>query len=393
MKREVLFRAIVGMLMLMRCSINAQLPDAFRPASSNARYAEYPRVSPDRQVSFQLSAPKAQRVQLVPAEVSGGNGLGKGPYDMVKDDNGVWSLTIGPVAPGIHFYSFDIDGAQVTDPSSDDFYFANHAASAVEIAEAGVDFYLPRDVPHGDVRIHWYHSKVTGTWRRIHVYFPPGYDESKSRYPVLYLNHGGGEDDTAWVRQGRMNFILDNLLAEKKATPMIVVMDAIYAYNPAEPKIPGERPDLPAAPPNHFEEVVVSDLIPMIDATYRTIADRDHRAIAGLSLGSTRALEIGFDHSELFSWVGAFSCGTLQNADPDTKFNGIWKDAAAFNKKFHLLFLSNGTEEMHRNWIPQLHERLSAMGVKNVYFESPGTSHEWLNWRRAFGDFVPRLFH
>jgi len=371
----------------------AQGPAASVPASSNVRGAEYPRVSPDGRVTFQLSAPTAQKVQVQPGDASGGNGLGTGPFDMVKDAKGVWSVTITPIMPGFHYYWFLVDGVMANDPSSETYFGYNRQTSGVEIPEAGVDYQLPKEVPHGEVRMHWYHSKVTGQWRRAQIYFPPGYDANpKARYPVLYLQHGGGEDETGWVKQGKMNFILDNLLAEKKAKPMIVVMDAGYAYNPNDAKRPGARPDLPAAAPNRFEEVVVNDLIPAIDATYRTIADRDHRAITGLSMGSGQALQIAFDHTELFSWVGAFSCGALENADPNTAYKGIWKDAAAFNKRFHLMFLSAGTVERHHGWIPQLHEKLTAMGVKNVYFESPGTAHEWLNWRCAFHDFAPRLF-
>lgn len=316
--------------------------------------------------------------------------MGAGPYDMVKDDKGVWSVTLPPSVPGLHYYWFLIDGVMANDPGSETYFGYNRQTSGVEIPEAGMDYLLPKDVPHGEVQMRWYHSKVTGTWRRAQVYLPPDYDaNAKARYPVLFLQHGGGEDETGWVKQGKMNFILDNLIADKKAKPMIVVMDSGYAFKTGEPMVKAEGI---MQPPNHFEDVVVTDIIPMVDATYRTIADRDHRAITGLSMGSGQAVQIAFDHSDLFSWVGAFSCGALQTADPETSYNGIWKDPAAFNKKFHLFFLSAATKERHFGWIPQLHARLTAKGINNVYFENPGLAHEWQNWRKAFHDFAPRLF-
>lgn len=393
MKNRFLALAVLLLLALTPCGSRAQAPADSQPASSNVRNAEYPRVTPDGGVTFRLYAPTAQKVQLQPGETTLKNGMGKGPCDMVKDDKGFWSVTLPPVMPGFHYYWFLIDGVMANDPGSETYFGYNRQTSGVEIPEAGVDYELPKDVPHGEVHMRWYHSKVTGLWRRAQIYFPPSYDENaKVRYPVLYLQHGGGEDETGWVKQGKMNFILDNLIAEKKARPMIVVMDAGYAYKPGEPAVQEEGSTRPPVSPNHFEEVVVTDLIPMIDATYRTIPDRDHRAITGLSMGSGQALQIAFDHTDLFSWVGAFSCGALQNADPNSAYNGIWKDPAAFNKKFHLFFLSAGTKERHYGWIPELHQKLTAMGVNNVYFESPGTAHEWLNWRRAFHDFAPRLF-
>lgn len=354
---------------------------------------QYPSVTPDGRVTFQLKAPTAQKVQLQPGDASGGNGMGVGPYDMVKDDQGVWSVTLPPAVPGFHYYWYLIDGVMANDPASETYFGYNRQTSGVDIPEAGMDYLLPKDVPHGEVRMKWYHSKVTGLWRRAQVYFPPDYDaNAKTRYPVLYLQHGGGEDETGWVKQGKMNFMLDNLIADKKAKPMIVVMDQGYAFKAGEAIVPVAGTTEPAATANHFEDVVVTDLIPMIDATYRTIADRDHRAITGLSMGSGQAVQIAFDHADLFSWVGAFSCGALQNADPETSYNGIWKDPAVFNKKFHLFFLSAGTLERHHGWIPGLHAKLTAKGINNVYLENPGLAHEWQNWRKAFHDFAPRLF-
>ena len=213
--------------------------------------------------------------------------------------------------------------------------------------------------------------------------------DASVRYPVLYLQHGGGEDETGWVKQGRVNFILDNLIAGKKAVPMIIAMDAGYATKPGAPPA-GQGAGY--QPGNPFEEVMINDIVPMIDANFRTIADRDHRAISGLSMGSGQALQIGFAHLDKFGWLGAFSCGALKDVDPTKVYGGIFNDAAAFAKKVHLLWLGAGTKELHYGWVKPFHEKLLQMGIKNDFYASPGTSHEWLTWRRDLNEFAPKLF-
>ena len=211
-----------------------------------------------------MKAPDAKKVQVFT-----NYGLGpRGPWDMTKGDDGVWTLTSPPVVPGFHYYALIVDGVQMNDPGSDTFFGTGKPTSGIEIPEKGVDFYHAKDVPHGEVRSRWYTSKVTGQTRHVMVYTPPGYDaDREKRYPVLYLQHGGGEDETGWTRQGHMNFILDNLIAEKKAVPMIVVMEKGYATRAGAAAAAGGpgRGDGGA-----FEDVVLKDLIPMIDATYRT---------------------------------------------------------------------------------------------------------------------------
>ena len=209
-------------------------------ASSNVPNAEYPRVHPDRRVTFKLRAPNAQAVQL-----QGGDGLVRGSLDLSKGDDGVWTVTTPPAAPGFHYYWFVLDGVVLNDPSSETFFGYGRPTSGVEVPESGVDFYEPKDVPHGEVRAFWYHSKTTGRARRAFVYTPPGYDTTLStRYPVLYLQHGAGEDERGWVTQGRMNFILDNLLAAGKAKAMIVVWITARCPIRPPPPVPG-----PAEPP------------------------------------------------------------------------------------------------------------------------------------------------
>jgi enterochelin esterase-like enzyme len=263
-------------------------------------------------------------------------------------------------------------------------------------------------VPHGEVRERWYYSKTTQAWRRIFVYTPPGYDtDRETRYPVLYLQHGAGEDERGWPNQGRVGFILDNVIAERKAKPMLVVMEQGYARRPGDA---APSPPRPAAPGQNrpafrdfsrlfaaFEEVMVNDLIPMIDATYRTIPDREHRAMAGLSMGGMQTFQIGLKHLDLFAHLGGFSGagGGFGGApfDPKTAHKGVLADAGAFNKKVRLVWLGVGTDEgrMYEG-IKSYHEALDKAGIKHVYYESPGTAHEWQTWRRCLHEFAPLLF-
>ena len=368
----------------------AQAPaDDSRPASSNVLNAPYPRVHSDNRVTFRLTAPNAQKVQLQPGGAD--NGLGKGPIDMSRDDKGLWSITLPAVVPGFHYYWFLVDGLAVNDPGSDTFFGWGRQTSGIEVPETGADYYEARGVPHGDVRERLYESKVTGAWRRAYVYTPPDYDANvKTRYPVLYLQHGAGENATSWTKQGRANLILDNLIAAGKAKPMIVVMDTGYATKTGATPVQGAT----GAPqfPNAFEDVVVTDLIPTIDASYRTLADRSNRAMAGLSMGGGQTLQITSNHLDLFAWIGSFSA-PLRNFDVKTSMNGTLTDAAAFNKRVRLLWIGAGTGEVAiHEAATKLHASLEAAGIKHVVFESAGTAHEWQTWRRSLNDFAPRLF-
>jgi len=365
----------------------AQPADDSKPASSNVMGAEYPRIHRDLRATFRLEAPGAHKVQV---------SIGHGKYDMTRADDGKWYVTTPPLVPGFHYYSFIVDGADVSDPSSHTFYGTGRDASGIEVPEEGADYYLPKDVPHGEVRIRWYLSKVTGAWRRCFVYTPPDYDTNpKRRYPVLYLQHGMGEDETGWIFQGRANFILDNLIASGKAKPMIIVMDNGYARKAGTQasRAGTNRPEI-----GGFEELMLNDVIPMIDSTYRTIADREHRAMAGLSMGGNQTCQLTLRHLDKFAWIGAFS-GTgngLSTAplDPKTFLGGVFADGAAFNAKVKLLWIGMGTEEPNPfpGAIGAFRKMLDDAGVKYIYFESPGTAHEWLTWRRDLNDFAQRLF-
>jgi enterochelin esterase-like enzyme len=372
MKRALLFSVLV-------CGFaSAQPRDDFQPATSNVRGAQYPRIHPDLRVTFRLKAPDAKKVQLQPGGAD--NGLGKGPYDLQRGDDGVWTVTTPPAVPGFHYYWLLVDGVAVSDPASETYFGWGKQTSGVEIPEKGVDFYDAKDVPHGEVRVRWYHSQVTGAWRRAYVYTPPGYDSNpRARYPVLYLQHGAGEDERAWSTQGRMNFILDNLLASNKARPMLVVMDQGYASKAG-------------ASGNLFGDVVIKDLIPLVDATYRTLSDREHRAMAGLSMGGAQTLQITLANLDQFSYIGAFSA-PVRGFDAKTSYGGAFRDPEAFNKQVHLVWLGAGTAESGIHQATKaFHEALDRAGVKNVYVETPGMAHEWQTWRKALYDFAPRLF-
>jgi enterochelin esterase-like enzyme len=363
--------------------------DESQPASTNVNNSAYPRIHADLRVTLRLKAPNAKKVQVV-----GNFGLGKGgPWEMERGEGGVWTVTTPPVIPGFHYYTFSIDGVQVNDPGSDTFFGTGKPTSGVEIPEKGVDFYHPREVPHGEIRSRWYRSKVTGQTRHVMVYTPPAYDtDRQNRYPVLYLQHGGGEDETGWSRQGHVNFILDNLIAAGKAKPMIVVMEKGYATRPGSPPASGGKGK---GDGGAFEDVVLKDLIPLIDSTYRTIPHKDQRAIAGLSMGAGQAMRIGLTHLDTFSAIGAFSGGGGK-IDVKTAFGGMLADPDAFDKKVSLLYLHAGTVSLdagiHKS-AENLYQSLQKAGIKNVVFrDAKGFAHEWQTWRYALYDFTPRLF-
>jgi enterochelin esterase-like enzyme len=329
--------------------------------------------------------------------------------DLVKQPDGFWTVTTEPLVPGFHYYTFIIDGAEVADPGSHAYYGGGRDVSGIEIPEAGSTYYSAQDVPHGQVREVWYHSDVTGTWRHALVYTPPDYDAQTSvRYPVLYLQHGGGEDETGWTKQGHANFILDNLIASRSSRPMIVVMANGYARRAGVPvpSLAGKpfgSPEMMKAMQEMaaaFEDDVTQALIPFIDSHFRTLTDRDHRAMAGLSMGGMQTFQVTFDHLELFSYIGGFSgaAGAMvlgnEKLDAKTAFHGTLADPTAFAKRVHLLWIGVGTEEPARMkaGLERLHASLDEAHIKHVFYESPGTSHEWQTWRRDLNQFAPKLF-
>ena len=385
-------RLLVILFSFLACAFT-QVP------TTNVLGSQSPRVLPDRRIEFTLKAPDAKSVQ-----VAGGDGLGKGPFAMTKSEDGYWRVTTPPAVPGFHYYWFVVDGVQMNDPGSQTYFGYGKETSGVEVPEDGADYYSIQKVPHGDVREHWYFSKTTEEWRRALVYTPAGYDkDAKARYPVLYLQHGAGEDETGWTRQGHANFILDNLIASGKAKPMIVVMDRGYAVRPGGKLFvlgPNTTPQDIRTAFETFESVLIDDLIPAIDSAYRTLPDREHRAMAGLSMGGMQTLLIVPRHLDKFAYLGSLSGPVFPgfNAaptgfDPKTAFDGAFADPAVTNKKLNVLWLGVGTEEEgFYDGIKKAADALKASGVHLVFFESKGTAHEWQTWRRSLNDFAPRLF-
>ena len=401
---------IIVMLLLLGCPLCfGQAADECRPSTLNIPSAQYPCVYPDHRATFRVVAPDAQKVQVRVGQ----------NFDMVKGSDGAWTVTTTPLVVGFHYYSLVVDGATVADPATRTFFGSGWENSGIEIPEAAdVDYYLPKDVPHGQVSQRWYHSNVTGKWRRCYIYTPPDYDAGKARYPVLYLLHGWGENEQGWHIQGHADFILDNLIAAKKAKPMIIVMDNLNAVKPGEDAsifaarglVPQAKPATPPAEGGRgagpagrgglasftgatFTEMMLIDLIPMIERTYRVLPGRENRAMAGLSMGGMQTFMTTLSNLDKFAYIGGFSgsTGGFGGAfDPKTSNNGVFADAAAFNKKVKVLFLGIGSVEGPGT--KTFSETLTKAGINNVYFESLGTAHEWLTWRRCLNDFAPRLF-
>jgi enterochelin esterase family protein len=359
--------------------------EARTPAPSNVRGKEFPAIHADRRVTFRVTAPEAQKVAVAGRAADSGMN-GNTPHPMNRRADGTWEVTTGPVRPGFHYYELIVDGHRTTDPASQTYFGWAQQTSGLEVPDPGLDFYDVKDVPHGEVRVRWYRSTTTGQHREAHVYTPPGYDSNPTlRYPVLYLQHGSGEDQTSWTRQGKANLIMDNLIAEGKARPMLVVMEQGYAVKAGQAApAPGTRAG------DAFGDLVVHDLVPMIDRTYRTLADRQQRAIAGLSMGAGQAMQIGLANLDRFAAIGSFSGGN-RSFDPKTSYAGAFADSRRVNRTLDLLWIGCGTEDRLYPGAAALHQALDAAGVRHTWFEGPG-SHEWQVWRKHLQDFAPRLF-
>jgi len=383
---------------LFACII-AALAAANSAPQAGAQEQGFPPVfNADQSVTMKVHAPNASQVQIVP--LGPPNGLSQGPLDLVKADAGNWTVTFKPDRPGFHYYNLTIDGLSVHDPGSALYWGYSRNTAGIDIPDPTGDFYAIKDVPHGVLRMQYYPSKLTGQLRRAIVYTPADYDKNAVRCPVLYLQHGAGENEMGWSTQGKVNFIMDNLIAEKKAVPMIVVMDNGYA-TPASPATPADAP--PAArgrggrggpdysAPTLFGQVMTEELIPLIDQNYRTLADRDHRAIAGLSMGGGQAMQIGSSHMDLFGSIGVFH-GATGNFDPATSYNGAYANATDVNQKLRLLFIAAGSlDSLLYNTDAAMRQSLDTAGVKHIWFVTT-EAHEWQAWRKDLHEMVPLLF-
>ena len=364
-------------LLLLPFCVLAQVSSAQQPAAQPAQVRS-PEVLADRRVTFRLTAPKASEVHLTCECV-----LGQKPSALQKDDKGVWSVTIGPFATDIYEYEFWVDGVQMIDPRNEVVKHNNRPgmiSSLLTVPGTGPTFYDARPVPHGAVDIRWYQSKVTNTARRAYIYTPANYDRSSSRLPVLYLLHGADGDETAWTAFGKANHILDNLIAEKRAAPMVVVMPFGYAYS-WDTNVAAEKQQA------DFQRDLLEELIPYVQANYRVHTDRDHRALAGLSRGGGQTLTIGLRHLDLFSRLGVFS----SSGNPDA-FKDVAADAKKVNERVKLFWMGIGTGDPGFQNAKRFSDFLDAAGITHTFFTIPNGEHTWIMWRRFLQETAPKLW-
>ena len=430
MKSRLLLLAVVSTITGQLCVAQTNQPaDDWKPATSNQQGKQYPQVNSENRVRARVVAPQAQSVLL---------DLGGVRYPLTKGEDGAWVGDSRPQDEGFHYYQLNIDGAQVPDPNSLYYYGASRWGSGIEIPAHDQDFYALKNVPHGQLREVIYFAKTSNANRHCFVYTPPDYDKDPNkRFPVLYLQHGAGEDETGWGNQGHAGLIMDNLIADGKARPFIIVMEngggiggpggrgARRGGTPADVAAtnqPGAAASAGAAPAgatngvpprgaaagpggrggfgggfnfSAFERVLVDDLIPYIDANYRTIADQPHRAMAGLSMGGMQTRTITLAHLDTFSHIGMFSGGSIATNDIT--------NMAAFKQKVKLVFVSYGSRELGGNrggggrggfgGDPKANtEALKEAGINCHFYVSPETAHEWQSWRRSLREFAPLLF-
>ena len=353
----------------------------FKPNLTNQLGRQYPMVNSQGAVRAQLRAPQANSVQL---------DIGGKRYEMVKDENGVWTGTSDPQDVGFHYYQLNVDGASVPDPGTVYFFGAGRWGSGIEIPSADMDFWQVKNVPQGAVEEKYYWSKATESMRHCYVYLPAEYQKNPNKkYPVLYLQHGNAENEQGWSAQGHTGQILDNLIAEGKAVPFIVVMDYGQGQNihlVGQYALPEPAPAQDGSRRNNntdaFQVVLINDIIPMIEKEYRVIADAQHRAMAGLSMGGMQTRRITIANPTTFAYVGQFSGGTISVEDV--------QGAEGFQKTNKLVFMSSGSKENPR--VMEAAEALKGIGINAVGYISEGTAHEWHTWRRSLYQFAQLLF-
>lgn len=375
----VLFAAMGALVAQGTVAAEPAVREDFQPSSLNQPGQPYPQVNSQGYARFRIHAPQASSVS-----VSLGLG-GSGGTTLQKGADGYWTgTTAGPLDEGFHYYHLTVDGGTFNDPGTLNFYGSIRWESGIEVPAHDRDFYAVRDVPHGRVQQVLFPSPSTGTTRRAFVYTPPGYDQDPAaRFPVLYLQHGWGEDETAWSNQGRVNLILDNLIAERKVRPFLVVM----TYGMTNDVRMGGIASYDVTP---FQRVLVDELVPYIDTQFRTLADQPHRALAGLSMGGMQTRAIALRRPDVFSHVGVFSGGAI-SVDDVAK-------APGFREKVRLVFVGYGSRElssaspMRAANSRETVEALNKSGVRSVFYVSPDTAHEFLSWRRSLREFAPLLF-
>jgi enterochelin esterase-like enzyme len=379
MKLRAFALLMTGIVVGMSWQLHAAEPaikEDFKPSTFNQPGQQYPQVNSQGYARFRVVAPEARSVS-----VSLGLG-GSGGTMLARALDGSWmSTTAGPLDEGFHYYHLSVDGGTFNDPGTLNFYGSVRWESGIEIPAHDRDFYALKDVPHGKVQQVLFPSQSTGSVRRAFVYTPPDYEKNRNqRYPVLYLQHGWGEDETAWSNQGHANLIMDNLLSERKSKPFLIVMT--YGMT-NDVRIGG----LAGFDVSHFQKVLVDELVPYVDANFRTLANQRNRAMAGLSMGAMETRSITLKNFDTFSQIGLFSGGTISQEDV--------QKAPGFKEKVSLVFVGYGSRELGgtRAGNPkQVTEDLNKIGIKGAFYSSPDTAHEFLSWRRALKEFAPLLF-
>ena len=406
MKKTLFFLLIVLSVSGICLAQSGQASNVFNADTAhvspyNLSGAKYPRIETDSRVTFRFNAPNAQKVQVSIVNV---------PFDMVKGNDGVWTYTSEPQDKGYHNYWMIVDGVIVIDPATNAFMGYGHMCNGFEIPDPDGSFYQIKDVPHGNVLVENYYSKEAKSWRHIFIYTPPDYEKNSStRYPVLYLHHGGGEDERVWIEMGRTNLILDNLIAEGKIKPFIVVMET-SAVGPAMPMPPRTGTPVAGAPvagapvacapaagappagatgaaprprfsTEAYANVMINDMIPWVDSNFRTLADQAHRAMSGLSMGGMYTKSITLAHLDKFAYIGLFSGGNIAPAEISDK------------SKVKLVYMSYGSREPGSNGVKNAADVLQQAGIKSAYYVSPLTAHEWQSWRRSLREFAQLLFN
>jgi enterochelin esterase family protein len=357
--------------------------DSYSPVT-NINRTSYPRVLADNSVMFHVNAPQAQNVQI---------DLGGTKYDMKKSASGAWTLTTKPQVPGFHYYSLIIDGVSVSDPASQTFYGCSRWSSAIEVKETGMADFEIQQVPHGEVRTVHYYSKVEETWRPLLIYIPAGYDEGKQSYPVVYIQHGGGEDHRGWMEQGRTAQIMDNLIAAGKAVPMIVVS----ANSNVRSRNGGMGGGYSWQGMQTFRSELIDNVIPFVEKNFRVKKDRKNRAMCGLSMGGGQSFYIGLRDPDVFANVGVFSTGMFggisgaSNFDLEAEVPGMLTDTKTFNNQFDMFFISCGEQDPRIEYTRSIVKKMRDSGV-NVRFSSYLGDHEWQVWRKSLHEFAQYLF-
>ena len=383
---KLLFSSLLALPLTMYAQ-QQSFPEGTVPNEHNINGAEYPRIGEDRRVHFRVFAPNAQKVEI---SFRG---------EMTKEADGYWSLVSKePEVVGFHYYQIIVDGVSTADPNGKPFFGMGKWVSGIEIPEKGVDYYAIKNVPHGLISQSWYYSNIRQEWRRCMVYTPAEYDKSPSKkYPVLYLQHGMGENETSWANQGKMNFIMDNLIAEGKAKPMIVVMPN---GNASQEAAPGESSrgmvpptmQLPKTMEGSYEQAF-PEIVKFIDKNYRTIKSKSGRAIAGLSMGGFHSLHISKQYPDMFNYIGLFSAAIMPNKEVSSLIyeNMEEKLKVQFDKNPALYWIAIGKTDFLYKANEEYRKLLDEKGYKYTYYESD-EGHIWKNWRIYLTEFVPMLF-